>query len=380
MNKVIKLSSFFKKLIKYLLYKKCIKSYIRFKQHLLNKQYLNLLLFIMSKLENILIKKKSCKSIWFMRQAGRYLPEFKKIRSKNRNFIQLCLNSELSSEITLQPIKRYDLDSAIIFSDILMAPYALGQSVEFIKDQGPKLSLFNSEVFSNNSKEEFSRKLNPVYKAIEITRKKLHKKKTLIAFIGAPWTLLIYMLGIKKNKLQIDYSKINNEKFKIHLILDKLIEFLCIHIKNQIEAGADVVQIFDSWAGLIPFKNLKEYCYKPNAKIVNFCKENRIPCICFPKGLKENYIEFNKIVKPDGLNIDYEIDPEWAKNKLSNVVLQGGLDPKLLLKSEKETLSSAEKYLNIFKNRPYIFNLGHGLLPETDPDRVEKLIKFYRNY
>tara|TARA_X000001036_G_scaffold181574_1_gene171736 strand:+ start:987 stop:1991 length:1005 start_codon:yes stop_codon:yes gene_type:complete len=334
----------------------------------------------MSNLENILTRKHSCKSVWFMRQAGRYLPEFKKIRSENKDFIQLCLNSKLSSEITLQPIKRYDLDSAIIFSDILMTPYALGQSVKFIKDQGPKLSVFNSEIFSDNSKEEFSKKLNPVYKAIEITRKNLNKKKTLIGFVGAPWTLLIYMLGIKKNKFKIDYNKINNEKFSINLILNKLIEFLCIHIKNQIEAGANVVQIFDSWAGLIPVKNLKEYCYEPNTKIVNFCKKNRIPCICFPKGLKENYVEFNKIVKPDGLSIDYEIDPNWAEKKLTDVVLQGGLDPKILLKTERETLSSAEKYLKIFKGKPYIFNLGHGLLPETDPDRVEKLIKFYRNY
>jgi uroporphyrinogen decarboxylase len=334
----------------------------------------------MSNLKKILTKNISCKSVWFMRQAGRYLPEFKKIRSKNKNFIKLCLNSELSSEITLQPINRFNLDSAIIFSDILMIPYALGQKIEFIKDRGPELSPFNLEVFLDNNEKNFSKKLDPIYKAIETTRSKLIKNKTLIGFIGAPWTLLIYMLGIKKNKTEIDYNKINNKKFNINLILDKLIEFSCIHIKNQVNAGAEVIQIFDSWAGLIPIKSLKEYCYTPNTKIVDFCKRENIPTICFPKGLKDNYEIFNKLVKPNGLNIDYEIKPQWAIQKLTNVVLQGGLDPNLLLRSEKETLYYAKKYLKAFKNKPYVFNLGHGLLPETDPDRVEKLIKLYRNY
>ena len=157
----------------------------------------------MSSLEKILKTKKTCKSIWFMRQAGRYLPEFRKIRSTNKDFIKLCLNSELSSEITLQPIKRFNLDSAIIFSDILMVPYALGQDVIFAKDQGPKLSKFNYELFLDNNEKTFTRKLNPVYKAIELTRKKLDKNKSLISFIGAPWTLIIYMLNLKKKQNKI---------------------------------------------------------------------------------------------------------------------------------------------------------------------------------
>ena len=145
----------------------------------------------MSNLKNILINKKVCKSIWLMRQAGRYLPEFRKIRLQNKNFIDLCLNSELSSEITLQPIKRFDLDSAIIFSDILMVPFALGQKVDFVKNEGPLLEKFNFKKFLSNDKINFTQKLHPVYKAIEKTRKKLDNKKSLISFIGAPWTLLI---------------------------------------------------------------------------------------------------------------------------------------------------------------------------------------------
>ena len=333
----------------------------------------------MNTLKNILVKKdKSCKSVWFMRQAGRYLPEFRKIRSQNQKFIELCLNSELSSEITLQPIKRFNLDSAIIFSDILMTPYALGQEVKFIKDQGPELSDFNEGRFLDKKEKEFSQKLNPVYKAIEKTRKNLNKDKSLIAFIGAPWTLLVYMMNIKKNKNEIDFNKLNKKNININQILDKLIEFLCTLIQIQINAGADTIQIFDSWAGLLPQNIIKDYCFIPNAKIVEFCKKKSIPNICFPKGIKEKYENFNRIVKPDGINLDYEIDPLWAKNKLNNVVIQGGLNPKILLKSEKEMLEGATKYIQTFKDIPYIFNLGHGLLPETDPDRVKKLVEFYR--
>jgi len=334
----------------------------------------------MSNLKKILTNKINCKSIWFMRQAGRYLPEFQKIRLKNQNFINLCLNSELSSEITLQPIKRFDLDSAIIFSDILMVPFALGQNVEFKKDHGPILSNFNLNQFLNNDKISFSHKLHPVYKAIELTRKKLDSKKSLISFVGAPWTLLIYMLGLKESKNNINFNLLNSKKFEVNVILDKLNEFLCIHIENQINAGADVIQIFDSWSGLIPLKDLPNYCYIPNLKIVEFCKKNKIPNICFPKGIKEKYKDFNDIVKPNALNLDYEIDPMWAKKNLKNVILQGGLDPKILLLSDQEIVSKATKYLNIFKDVPYIFNLGHGLLPETDPDKLDKLIKFYRKY
>ena len=332
----------------------------------------------MSNLKNILFKRKSCKSVWFMRQAGRYLPEFREIRSKNKNFIELCLNSQLSSNITLQPVERFDVDSAIIFSDILMVPFALGQDVDFIENEGPKLSKFNFEIFSNNNERSFSKKLDPIYRAIEITKKKLDKNKSLIGFIGAPWTLLIYMFDIKKNKTMIDTDNIPTKKIKI--ILEDLKKYLCIHIKNQIEAGADVIQIFDSWAGLVPYTKVNDFCLKPNAEIVEFCRKNKIPNICFPKGLKDKYYDFNKIVRPDGINLDPEIDPVWAKTNLKNVVLQGGLDPKVLLGSDKEISDAATKYIKTFKDIPYVFNLGHGLLPETDPDKLDRLIKFYRNY
>ena len=261
-----------------------------------------------------------------------------------------------------------------------MVPYALGQKVEFVKDKGPILQDFNFKNFLNNDKISFTQKLFPVYKAIEQTREKLNKKKSLIGFVGAPWTLLIYMLGVKESKKGINYKKIKTKEFEVNLILDKLNDYLCTHIENQVNAGADVIQIFDSWAGLILPEDLPNYCYIPNLKIVNFCKEKKIPVICFPKGIEKNYKEFNNVVKPNGISLDFQIDPDWAKQNLTNVVLQGGLDPKILLSSEKEILIGAKKYLDIFKNLPYIFNLGHGLLPETDPDKVSKLIKFYKEF
>ena len=329
----------------------------------------------MSKLLNCLREKKSSGfPIWFMRQAGRHLPEFRNIRKKNKNFIKLCLNSDLSSKITLQPIYRYNLDAAIIFSDILIVPYVLGQRVVFKKGKGPYLSKFNLKDFLNKNNKEFTTNLKPVYEAIKKTRKKLNKKKSLISFVGAPWTLLIYMIAAKNKK-----NKLNNKIFKefkneIDLILERLIKFLCLHIENQKKAGSDVVQIFDSWAGLIPIRYLKRFCYEPNLKLVNFCKRKRIPVICFPKGIKNRYKNFVDTVKPDGISIDYDINPTWARKNLKNVCIQGGLDPKLLIGTEKKLMKEINKYLKVFKHEPYIFNLGHGLLPKTNHKILERII------
>ena len=335
----------------------------------------------MGKLTNcILNKEPSCTPVWFMRQAGRYLPEFRKIRSKNKDFIKLCLNSDLSSEISLQPMKRFNLDAAIIFSDILMVPYGLGQEIKFEKNKGPVLSTFNLDIFLKNDKDKFTEKLNPVYEAIRKTRENLDKTKSLISFVGAPWTLAIYMLGLKKDKDQIDFDKLKTQEENLKIIIEEINKYLCIHINNQINAGADTVQIFDSWAGLIPNKNVYDYCYAPNKKIVDFCRKKKKPVICFPRGIKENYLEFAKIVNPDCLNLDYEIDPLWARKNLRDYCLQGGMNPKILFKGENEVFNEVDKYLEIFKDSPYIFNLGHGLMPETNPDIIKKIIQRVSNF
>ena len=332
----------------------------------------------MSKINNCLINlDNSCIPIWFMRQAGRYLPEFRNLRRDNQDFIKLCLNSDLASEITLQPLNRFDLDAAIIFSDILIVPHAMNQKIEFGGNDGPIVKEFNINTFLNTSKKEFHKKLDQVYLAIQKTRKKLDKNKSLIAFVGAPWTLLIYLLGLKKNN-QLDKKCLESKKDEIKKIFLKLDEFLKYHIFAQKEAGADIIQIFDSWAGLVDKKKLRDYCFNPNKSLVEFCKKKEVPVICFPKGLKEDYKSFVDIVKPNCISIDYEVDPKWAKENLKNICIQGGMDPHLLLKSEKEALKEVDKYLDIFKNNSYIFNLGHGVLPQTNPEIIRRIVNKIR--
>ena len=333
----------------------------------------------MTPIQKCLINKNTkINPVWLMRQAGRYLPEFREIRKQNPNFIKLCLNTDLASEITLQPIRRFGFDGAVIFSDILMLPYGLGQKVEFEKNFGPKLGDIDLETIRDVDEIIFSEKVYKVYKAIEKTSKDpLMSNRDMIGFVGAPWTILVYMINKSSPKkgLSDDFFK---DDFLINRLLGIIEKFLKLHIKNQIEAGAQVIQIFDSWAGLLENK-IPEYIYIPTLNIVDYVKKLGVPVICFPRGIKENYKDFNNLVKPDGINIDSEIDPDWAKDKLKDVVIQGGLDPRTLLKTDDEIFKGATKYIKAFKDMPYVFNLGHGLLPETDPAKVEKLINFYRS-
>ena len=324
-------------------------------------------------------KVTSYTPIWFMRQAGRYLPEFREIRKNNPDFIKLCLNPNLVNEITLQPLKRFDLDAAIIFSDILMIPYGLGQKVEFKKGFGPVLEDINIDKIINTNSEDFVQKLLPIYDGIKKVKSNL-KGKNLIGFVGAPWTLLLYMLNKESPKNNFNFNKINKDKSLVSRLLKKLEESICLHVDKQIEAGADVIQIFDSWAGLLPKNELSNYCYTPILKIVEHIKTKNIPVICFPKGIKENYLDFCSTVKPDCISIDYEVDPKWLKEKLNGLPIQGGLDPKILLTDRTKIKKNTENYLNIFKDYPYIFNLGHGVLPEIKPETIEYIIKLVRDY
>ncbi len=333
----------------------------------------------MSPIKECIINRKIHNTpIWFMRQAGRYLPEFREIRKKNQNFIKLCLNKNLSSEITLQPLKRFELDAAIIFSDILIVPYGLGQKVEFKKNFGPILDDIDLNVFKKTDEKNFTNKLNSIYESLELTsRNTLLNNKDLIGFVGAPWTILVYMLNKQSPKKKINSNLMNNEKL-INDLLRLINKFLKIHIKNQIKSGASVIQIFDSWAGLVEEKKLSKYIYDPTLEIVEYVKTLGTPVICFPRNIK-NYKEYSKIVKPDALNIDYNVKPEKIREEI-DIVVQGGLDPKFLL-GDKETLKKETlKYLNIFKDHPYIFNLGHGVLPETEPNNVEYLVKLVKDF
>jgi uroporphyrinogen decarboxylase len=333
-----------------------------------------------SSLKYSLLNKKKNFPIWFMRQAGRYLPEYQKIRKKNKNFINFCLNINDATKVSLQPINRFNLDAAIVFSDILLILNASSQKVEFKEKTGPILENYNLNKFYKTKDKIFIKKLKNVYKILKKIKKTLPKEKALIGFAGSPWTLLTYMINKGSPKKNIKFLK-NLKKKEVIKIIKKLEHLIYIHCKEQILAGADIIQLFDSWAGLIEKKNLKKFCINPNKNIVNKIKKNfpNNPIICFPKGINKNINNFIKEVKPHGISIDYDIN--LKKLNLNNdVVFQGGMNPKFLLGNNKRMFNEAKKYLNFFKNKPYIFNLGHGILPKTKPENVKKLVEFVRSY
>ena len=327
---------------------------------------------------SILNKNSKLNSIWIMRQAGRYLPEFREIRKENSDFIKLCLNSNLSSEITLQPLNRFDLDAAIIFSDILMIPYALGQRVEFMKNFGPKLGDLKLKDIENVSEKDFLNKLKPIYKLIEIIKSKsIIKNKDIIGFVGAPWTLALYMINKispKKNDKNIAFE--NTEE--VRKIIKIITKFIKLHILNQVKSGATLIQIFDSWAGLLDEKFLDDFIYSPTLEIVEFTKTLNVPVICFPREIKD-YKIYCKNINPDVISIDYNVDPNEIRKDI-DICVQGGMDPKILLSDKEKIKNEAKKYLDIFKDSPYIFNLGHGVMPDTKPEMVDYLVKFVKNY
>jgi uroporphyrinogen decarboxylase len=305
------------------------------------------------------------------------LPEFRSIREKNQDFIKLCLNTKLSSEITIQPITKFDFDAAIVFSDILLVPYALGQQVNFKKNFGPDLQKIDLRILNNVKREDFLKKLNPVYETIKEIKKKLNiNNKDTIGFVGAPWTLLLYMLNRKSPK-EGNFSVFSKDKY-IDDILMKLDRFLKIHIEAQIKSGASIIQIFDSWAGLVPEKDLEYFVYKPIKSLVDFVRQKKTISICFPRNIS-NYKKFVDNVNPDVISIDYNIDPSIIRDTI-DIPVQGGLDPKILLQNKEIVKNEVTKYLKTFDKKRYIFNLGHGVLPDTNPDMVKYLVDEVRSF
>ena len=248
----------------------------------------------------------------------------------------------------------------------------------FEKDFGPKLGILDLNILTKVDEIDFVEKLYPIYKSIKrVSEDDLVKNKNLIGFVGAPWTLLVYMINkhSPKNKLIKDFFK---DEFLINRILIILEKFLKLHIDQQIRNGATVIQIFDSWAGLLERKDLPKYVYIPTLNLVDYVKSLNVPVICFPRGIKD-YKNYCDIVKPDVINIDYDVDPISICKKI-NIPIQGGLDPQVLLTDTKVLKKQALKYLDIFKDHPYIFNLGHGVLPKTNPDMVDYLVKMVKDY
>lgn len=342
----------------------------------------------MNKLINTLIKKEKFSSppIWIMRQAGRYLPEYRAIRADVKNFLELCYTPKLACEVTLQPIKRFDFDAAIIFSDILVIPDALGIKVEFVKNEGPKLEkISSSSQLKNLKKNNIEKHLSPVFEALELTKSRLGKDKALIGFSGSPWTLATYVCegGGSKNFETVRELAIRDEAFfseLIEILTQSVIEYVSLKIK----AGADVIQLFDSWAGILPPQQFQKWVIEPNKKIVAEIRKihPQVPLICFPKGSGALYEKFTREVSPNAIAIDQHCPRDWVKKNLQEnlgMVVQGNLDNFLLAFGSKEQIE--KEVLNIletFKDHPFIFNLGHGILPQTPIENVELLLKLVR--
>ena len=259
-----------------------------------------------------------------------------------------------------------------------MLPYGLNQKVEFKKNFGPILGNLDITSTSKIDEIDFVQKIYPVYKAIKSVSSEMNlKNKNTIGFVGAPWTLLVYMINQQSPKKNVKKNFFKDE-YLINRVLLLIEKFLKIHIKNQIENGANVIQIFDSWAGLLEERDYPNYIYTPTLNLVDYVRSLNVPVICFPRDIK-NYKEFCEIVKPDAVNIDYNVDPFMISKNLK-IPVQGGLDPKILLTDKENLKKEILKYLDIFKDHPYVFNLGHGILPETDPEMVKFLINIVRDH
>ncbi len=333
----------------------------------------------MTSLEKIFARHLSDKPpFWFMRQAGRYLPEYRALRKDMGGFLNMCYSPENASEVTLQPIRRFDMSAAIIFSDILVIPHALGYHLEFVTGEGPKLNPLESLAeYRKTDEETMLTHLKPVYDALSLTRKNLADEKSLIGFTGAPWTVACYMLQGKGGKeFAVAREKIYSQPDLVRKVINQLSDTIALHLIKQIEAGANVVQIFDSWAAYAPLSHRDELIYQPTKHIVDKVKaaHPNTPIIGFPKGLGYAAAEYVAKTGVDGLGVDmFSSLAEISHAVGDDVVLQGNLDP-LLLASDKDTMiASAKEILSIMKGKAFIFNLGHGMVPHTPIENVEAL-------
>lgn len=321
--------------------------------------------------------------IWFMRQAGRYLPEYMKIRSSVNNFLELCYDPQKASEVTLQPIKRFGFDAAIIFSDILVLPDALGWSVKFEENIGPVLQQFKSEDDFKYLDGKYCERLEKVYLAISNTKKGLPKDTPLIGFAGSPWTVTTYLLeGRGKQDFSLSKKFIYQNRNLAKKLIDLLTERTIIHLEGQIKAGCDIIQLFDSWAGMLSGLEYDEFVIEPTKKIVSALNNSfpKVPIIGFPKGsgfLYEKYMDNTGI---DCIGVDQFVPIDLMKKWQKNLVVQGNIDPVILL-TDKETIArKADEILSNLVGENFIFNLGHGILPSTPVNNVEFLVDYVKNF
>lgn len=322
--------------------------------------------------------------IWLMRQAGRYLPEYNAIRNKAGSFLDLCYKPDYASEVTLQPISRFDLDAAIIFADILLILQNFGMGIKFEEKIGPVLEkpLIENPVLGVITEVEKSKLVN-VGEAINLTRNKLPREKSLIGFCGAPWTVMTYMInGRSKKDLSQSVKWMEDNQSLANDIIDVLVDLSAAYLILQIQAGADTVKIFDSWAGVLNESQFNNWVIKPTSKIIAKVKDvfPKTPIIGFPKGAHKFY---EKYALETGLNIiavDSELDRDYVRNILQKkFIVQGNISPNILLRGGAELKKDIELNINKFRDQPFILGLGHGILKNTPPQHVLDLVQFVRS-
>ena len=324
--------------------------------------------------------------IWMMRQAGRYLPEYRETRAQAGDFLSLCYNSDLAAEVTLQPIRRYGFDAAILFADILLLPQALGADLWFVTGEGPRLSTINStdELKLLKPVDEIHDTLRPVYETVRILSKELPEETTLIGFAGAPWTVATYMIAGRGTP---DQKPAHDLKDNNILAFENLIEILTKatikYLSAQIDAGAEVVKIFDSWAGSLKGDDFYKYALEPTKKIVMELKAKypKVPIIAFPRQAGDYYKGFLKSTGADCLAIDDSISSAWAAKYLQkDGCIQGNLNSSHMVSGGQNMIDEIETIISDLSQGPHIFNLGHGITPEANPDNVALMIETIRNF
>lgn len=324
---------------------------------------------------------------WFMRQAGRYLPEYRELRAKAGSFLDMAYNPDFAAEVTMQPIRRFGMDAAIIFSDILVIPHALGQHLEFIHGEGPKLdAMRSSSDFSKLNYNRFQSTLAPVYQAIKKTRSMLTHEgfasTALIGFAGAPWTVASYMVegGSSKEFLHVKKMAYADPQ-GFEKLIDLLVEATAAYLIEQIRSGAEAVQIFDSWANALDSHQFKRWVIQPTREIVKLVKAEypHVPIIGFPRCAGYNYIAYIQETGVDAVNLDHQVDTKWAARSLQvQVPVQGNLDPICLLAGGDALKLAAEKIIADLSGGPFVFNLGHGINKDTPVEHVEQLVKIIK--
>ena len=335
-------------------------------------------------LVNVLTGRRGDRApIWLMRQAGRYLPEYRALRQKAASFLDLCYTPDLAVEITLQPVRRFGMDAAILFSDILVVPDALGCEVRFEEGLGPRLTPVRTRAdFDRLRLTELPGRLAPVYATVRTLRERLDEDTALIGFAGAPWTVAAYMVEGETSKEYLRARVLARREPELFAsLIDLLVEATTAHLLAQIEAGAQVVQLFDSWAGVLPEPEFVRWCQEPAARIVASLRAVRpdVPVIAFPRGAGALYPAYHAAVAPDGLGLDTTVPLAWARGALPDACLQGNLDPVALLAGGRALRAEARRIVATLGEAPFVFNLGHGVLPETDPASVAELVDLVKS-